>query len=230
MNQNEIFSLMKMKSPFVWQIKNNKVLPKNLQGWNGDHPFITKLTEYVKPNTAVEVGSYLGLSANNIASTMKKNDKNSVLICIDTWLGSYEHFESISYEGGISSLYDQFVSNMIACGVGDMVVALPTTTRIGAGLLRKYGIRPQMTYVDASHDYKSIVEDIELYIDLLDTNVEKFCIFGDDWGWADTPRAVKDSVDSLNERGAFRDKLIYKVYYGNFWVISNENFFDKFID
>ena len=60
----------------------------DLQGWNGNSPIFPELIDRVgKPGLIIEVGSWKGLSAVNMAKHIKKKNIDCELVCIDTWLG-----------------------------------------------------------------------------------------------------------------------------------------------
>ena len=74
----------------------------------------------------IEVGSWKGGSAINMAGILKKNKINAKILCIDTWLGSLEMwkakghkevgfwYDSLMHDNGYPGLYYQFLYNVIA--------------------------------------------------------------------------------------------------------------------
>ena len=135
MNTINYFELFGIKSPYT-RFKERSDLIENIRGWTGTHPFLTEVVEKVKPSTIIEIGSYTGQSTITMAKAIKKLELGSKIICIDTWLGSPEHWrndkcnemEHFNYfESGISVMYDQFIVNMIINDVDDVVVPIPNT-------------------------------------------------------------------------------------------------------
>ena len=50
-----------------------------------------------KPNLVIEVGSFLGYSAIKMAKEIKKLNLDTKIICVDTWLGSPEHYINLKH-------------------------------------------------------------------------------------------------------------------------------------
>jgi len=50
------------------------------------------IIERMKPTLAIEVGAWKGASSVVFARAMRHANPNSCLVCVDTWLGSIEHF------------------------------------------------------------------------------------------------------------------------------------------
>jgi hypothetical protein len=88
------------------------------------------------PKLIVEVGSWKGKSAVWWAEQMREKGIDGAVICIDTWLGGLDHITRPRGPGweidkyfkhGYSTLYYQFLANIISKGVQDWIVPIPTT-------------------------------------------------------------------------------------------------------
>ena len=216
MNTNDYFRLFGIKSPYE-RFRGRSDLKERIRGWTGTHQFLTEIVEKVKPITIIEVGSYLGQSAITMAKEVKRLNLPTTLICVDTWLGSSEHWlnDKCNYlvdfdyfADGISAMYDQFVINMIVNGVDDMVVPIPNTSRNAHHILKWKGVKSDLIYVDASHSKKDVYDDTILYYDLLSPGG---VIFGDDYQWTEVKEGSHDAAVTVKNN--------LTVHYDRFWSI-----------
>jgi predicted O-methyltransferase YrrM len=178
----------------------------------------SELIADIQPLVIFEVGSWKGRSAIQMAKLLKQQERDSVLVCIDTWLGGVEHLppeimESWSIhryrKNGYPKLYYQFLSNIVRSGVSDIIVPFPNTSNISAAWLKKHKIQADLIYVDASHNYHDVFDDLTNYYDLLNENG---IVFGDDYaGFDGVRRAVNEFV---NQR-----RLKLEVRQDQVWII-----------
>lgn len=130
-------------------------LPFNPGGW---FPQCNKesLQKHLSPKTelVVELGSWLGLSTRWIMDQAP----NAWLIAIDNWQGGKE----IKDDPILPVVYDTFVSNCWA--YKDRLVQMRTTTEAGLDELLGLGVKPDLVYLDAGHDYESVQQDINACI------------------------------------------------------------------
>lgn len=174
------------------------------------------------PKIVIEIGSWEG------ASTISWAEQSDFVICIDTWLGSVEHYENemmfndgqqffkvelsntewsrdrLEREDGYPSIYRTFVDNVRRNGYEDKVLPITIDCSQGYIILEKAGIKADIVYIDAAHDYDSVVNDLIKSYSIL-SDVGHVC--GDDYG-AD----VKTAVDDFCKANRFR-------------VVSKENQF-----
>jgi hypothetical protein len=151
----------------------------------------------LKPVLGIEVGSFLGYSAIHFAKHLKKHNPDSKLICIDTWLGSYEHYlfskngnhgwdkkDYMQWKHGQSSLYHKFISNVILHDVQDIIIPLPFPSTTGFKILNhvfnSHNVKADFAYIDGSHEEDEVYVDLYNYYHLLDKNG---ILCGDDWAW-----------------------------------------------
>lgn len=198
------------------QIKFSPEYQLDLQGWGStDYIFEELIIEY-KPNCIVEVGSWKGASAINMANIIKKYNLNSKIYCIDTWLGGIEHvtkkynFDDLNIKYGYPQLYYKFLSNVFITNNQDVIVPIPNTSYIGFLVLKFYNIKPNLIYIDGSHEYNDVINDIKNYYELLDYNG---AIFGDDFVdfWPGVKQAVVDFCKNKNITFKIKD---------NKWIIK----------
>ena len=185
---------------------------KKVKGWNSRSPIFGKLIEYVKPNVIIEVGSWLGASAIQMATQCKKLSLKTKIYCVDTWLGAEEFWTTgkdhsardLKLKNGYPQVYTEFLSNIVEFGFQDVIVPIPNTSYIGSIIFKYYKIKADLIYIDASHEYEDVKSDIKSYLKLLNPNG---VIFGDDMTWPSVRKAVNEVLP--NE---------YDLYDNNFWI------------
>lgn len=193
--------------------------PLDVQGWNFLDPIFQAHIEAVKPAVIIEVGTWKGGSAIRMADICKSLGLKTTILCIDTWLGSLEFWHKDSDPGrynmlnskfGYPQVYYQFMANVIKSGHQDVIVPLPMTSLIGARLLAMRSVRADLIYIDASHDYPDVRDDLNAYATLLQPHG---IMFGDDYcdWWPGVVQAVQEFA---------AQKRIPVAVERNFWTIS----------
>jgi len=143
--------------------------PTDLQGWHSQHPYLTRAIAETRPAIVVEVGVWKGASVVTMAKEMQRQKLDAVVIAIDTWLGSSEHYlwekfiPDLDFEFGYPRLYHKFAANISNEGLSDIVVPLPLDSINGFQLLKEKGIRPDVLHIDAGHDYMSVMGDLKAW-------------------------------------------------------------------
>ena len=172
--------------------------PVDMQGWGSDHPILTKAIELVRPTYMVEVGSWKGRSAINMAKHIKALGLDCELVCVDTWLGSPEHwlkvhpdwYTSLKIVNGFPQLYYTFMSNVVANEVQDIITPFPNTSENAAKVFQRMGAKFDIVYIDAAHEFVPVKRDLELYWDLLADNG---ILIGDDYiEWPEVTAAANE--------------------------------------
>lgn len=169
--------------------------------WNYDQDFLQSIYRRLPhPALMVEVGTWLGRSAIGAAEFYRQQLgwHDFTLICVDTWLGSLEHWTEPARFGGFErshgrpDLYEHFLSNVVNAGLQDHILPLPQTSATGARILNFFRLRPDWVYLDASHEPEDIRQDLKLYWPLV---AQGGVLFGDDWNWPAVRNAVIDFCD-----------------------------------
>lgn len=156
------------------------------------------LAELIQPKVILEIGSWEGRSALSWGEVAKNN--GGVLVCVDTWLGSTEHYENslpegewarsrIFLEDGYPSIYKTFVTTIRNNNLQDFIIPIPIDSHQAFMLLERANVRPDITYVDASHDYDSVLADLRAA-----HRIGSRIICGDDYYYFEHNQ-VKDAVD-----------------------------------
>jgi len=198
--------------------KNLNLLPADLQGWNGNSKIFQELIDYTQPQLIIEVGSWKGQSSINMAQYIKTKNINTKIICVDTWLGALEFWDELSHtpernlmcKNGYPQIYYQFLSNVAHYGVENIISPFPNTSSIAAKFFKKRGIKAKLIYIDASHEYEDVLDDIESYFDILD---KEGILFGDDYR---TFPGVSKAVDEFTKK----NNLSITIKENNFWIIN----------
>lgn len=154
----------------------------DLQGWGGEHCSFLKIPDVPGEKIIVDVGVWKGQSTACIANILKNHKLDGVVIAVDTFLGSPEHWNEhrglFNRRHGLPDLYHTFMSNMANAGFAEYVVPLPQTTSTAASILKRLGIRPSVVHVDAAHEYREAMNDMQDYWEIL---ADGGLLIGDDY-------------------------------------------------
>ena len=173
--------------------------PPDLQEWDSEHPVFAEAIAAVRPRLIVEVGTWKGASAIHMAGLCRKLELQTEIVCIDTWLGNWQHWSRS--EGGVGSrddlkivngfprLFYQFMSNVIATGCENEITPLPLTGVAGAKLFEHFKIFPDIIYIDGDHEYESVLFDLRLWLKRLGPSG---ILIGDDYNWPGVKKAVEE--------------------------------------
>jgi predicted O-methyltransferase YrrM len=191
MNKKELLELLNLPDAF----ENFEPIPNTiLDGWNGNSPLLSVVVNEVKPSCIIEIGSWLGQSAVNFSTTVKKLNLECPVICVDTWLGSVEHWidpkirPMLELQNGYPSFYKRFLTNCKNYQVDDVVVPIPMPSLIAANFLKEYKIKADIIYVDGSHDQNDVFNDLSAYWPMLNNGG---ILMGDDASWDAVFNAVQ---------------------------------------
>ncbi len=187
----------------VLATERGELRPRDLQGWNSRHAFLTEAIARRPAPVVVEVGVWKGGSTISMAKELATRWADGVVVAVDTFLGSAEHHlnpdwrASLQAEHGYPTLYRTFIDNVQHDGVSEYVVPLPLDSINAAHLIRQTGITADVIHIDAGHDFESVSMDLALWIDVLAVGGILIC---DDYApaWPGVVRAV----DELSLTGA----------------------------
>jgi predicted O-methyltransferase YrrM len=186
--------------------------PVDLQGWGSTHPVFAEVIDKVRPRLVVEVGSWKGASAVTMAAAAKAIALADIeILCVDTWVGSAEHwlvrdnprfYPSLAVEHGQPTLYRQFLTNIVRSGHADIVTPFPVPSITAAEVLRALKVTADAVYLDAGHGYEDVRADIASWWPLVRPGG---ILFGDDFSraWPGLMKAVLEHA-ARNKRGLER--------------------------
>jgi len=174
-----------------------------VQGWTTTY-YEDSLREYLqqqpkdKQCLIVEVGTWLGASAIQAANIVRNLDRKDVILCVDTWLGSPEHFLSMPKQNGFPTIYREFLQNIVNHGHQDRILPLPLPSLQAIQVLKSlYPKGADVIYVDAAHEYLPVYLDIVHYWDYLKVGGR---YLGDDYTehWPGVKQAVNQFAQERN--------------------------------
>jgi hypothetical protein len=196
MNKEKILSKLNIKESYSY-IKSLNLQKTESPYWGGKSSIFSELINEKKtPKVIIELGAFLGDSTITMAKCLKKNNIDCVIITIDTWLGSQEHWLKDkcnllslydNFEYGTSSLYNKFITNVLHEEVNNYIIPMPTTTDVAFNVLLYNNIKADIIYVDADHDETVVYNDLIKYSKLLN---DDGILFGHDINWSGVHKAV----------------------------------------
>ena len=153
-----------------------------IPGWMTENELRWLAASAKTHHNIVEIGSWMGRSTVALA----ENTAGKVT-AVDTWEGSSEH-QQIMRSMTPDAIYLEFIKNTAST---PNVKAIRMTSMEAAKALS--GERFDMIFIDGAHDYKSVKDDIEAWLPLLD---EGGMICGHDLsdGWPELKQAVMESL------------------------------------
>jgi len=165
------------------------------QNFFNGHEVFDRLIEAVRPRLIIEVGTWMGHSAIHMARAAARFAPDALTICVDTWLGSSEHYfnddhiADMALKHGRPTFYDKFLSNVVFHGLQHAILPLSIASQAAFEILHRLDVKADLIYIDAGHGYDDVKTDLRNYRKLLsDTGV----IFGDDYFYGPVKRAVDD--------------------------------------
>jgi hypothetical protein len=191
-------------------------IPLDLQGWGSESPAFAQLIGVEKPRLIIEVGTWKGGSALEMARVLDASGLPAAILCIDTWLGAVEfwtehedatRYGSLRLKNGYPSVYYQFLANVCHRRAQSRIVPFPQTSSIAGLWLRHFGIRADLIYLDGSHEEEDVLDDLLRYWEVL---APGGVLFGDDYSW--------DGVRLALERFA-RDERLAIEFLADKWVL-----------
>lgn len=195
-------------------------VPADVQGWGSDDPIFAELVRRVRPQMVLEVGTWKGASALEMARNLVEIELDfTPIVCVDTWLGAREFIgvpssdaqRGLRRRNGWPDVYRTFLRNVCERGHHYRIVPFPQTSRIALRWLLDRGVRFDLAYVDASHDAEDVADDVRAAWKLL--RGPGSVLFGDDYA-TDWPGVIA-AVD----RWSYEAKVEIE-HRGRFWVAT----------
>lgn len=205
--------LHKNKNPYL----DFNPSPSDLQGWGSYHPIFQKILSDLKPSLIIEVGTWKGASAIHMANLSKELKMNSAIVCVDTWLGNWQHWDrddgagshkDLNTSHGYPTLYYQFISNVINLKCTDVIIPFPIHSIGACYFFSKKNIQPNLVYIDGDHEYESVFLDISRWYEIL---AEDGLLLLDDYDWPGVSRACHELSIKFNyEFDVHNNKAVIK--------------------
>ncbi len=161
-------------------------------------PLFGDICHLVKPSSILEIGSWMGASAIAWAEAAKELQPDAVVYCVDTWLGSVEHFlSSCGDEWSLDKLsltdygptfFDDFLRNVWDRGLQDRIVPFRAASSSALPFFAQQGLAFDVVYVDGAHDTHSVWTDVA---GALKVTSERGLVCGDDFGWSSVRNGLR---------------------------------------
>jgi hypothetical protein len=145
--------------------------------WTANHPALENAIALLRPARIIEVGSWTGGSAIRMGRACRDLGLATEIVCVDTWLGSPLTFgvhalagchEAMGYRWGYPTLFYTFLRNVVDAGLEDYITPMPLPSESAAVWFRNEGITAPLIYIDADHEYETVMRDLEVFWPLLD--------------------------------------------------------------
>lgn len=175
--------LMNFAAQYPWPAAPPEVPPFPIRNWL--YPGTQELLSHVvttKTRLIVEVGSWTGRSTRFLAGLAPK----ATIIAIDHWEGSQEHLDDPELAAALPHLYETFLSE--SWNYRDQIIPVRLRSIEGLERVAESGLKPDLIYIDADHQYDAVVADLNQALDLFPGVV----IVGDDYDWSGVSRAVQE--------------------------------------
>jgi hypothetical protein len=156
-------------------------------GWLGDGTD-QALTSVLSDRTqvVVELGAWLGMSTRFIA----EKSPHATVVSVDHWQGSPEHRARAEFRSILPTLYETFLAQ--CWSFRDRIVPLRMSTLEGLRTVARFGIDPDVIYIDAEHSYEAVTSELELASELF----PRARLIGDDFDW----RGVREAAQNFARR------------------------------
>jgi len=179
-------------------------VPPDQHGWfRESNQVVLKEQLNSEMGCIIELGSWLGKSTRFIC----EHAPNAAVYAIDHWEGSPEHHQPhrLDVKDKLATLYETFIVN--CWELRDRIKPLRMDTKIGLRRCSELGLKPELIYIDAGHDYQSVFSDMALS----KMYFPEAILVGDDWDWQGVRAAVINYCH--------KQKMRFHVY-GNCWWVD----------
>lgn len=177
--------------------------------WHYDRDFLEPIYQrYAQAGLLLEVGSWLGHSALRACDyyCQRLGHQDFTLICVDTWLGSADHWLQsemtpyLALQYGHPNLYPQFLEYVLGAGYQEQILPLPQNSLQAARILGRLDLtaRFDWVYLDASHEPGDVLIDLMHYWPLVRPGGT---LMGDDWNWPGVQQSVRAYLELLQQQG-----------------------------
>ena len=154
----------------------------SIHGWLSKHTWRMLASHLPTSGYVVELGSWFGKSA----LAMLVYRPHIKLVCIDHWRGD-PHIPTKS-RPDVPKSAEAFLH--FCWGYQDRIVPMRESTIAGMRVVHDAGLQPSLVYVDASHGFDSVYQDIITARELFPDAV----IIGDDWATKSVATAVQKAA------------------------------------
>ena len=151
----------------------------------------------LEPSTFVEIGCWKGKSSSYMAEQITLSGKPIHFYCVDTWKGTTtEQHHQVDPDVANDRLFEVFTNNMSPFAGNYTPIqslSVDASTRFDNDSL-------DFIYIDASHEYKDVVDDINSWLPKLKVGGT---IAGDDYNSPLVSAAVHDTLKNVKVLNRF---------------------------
>lgn len=184
---------------------------------------LKSLITIVRPTRIAEFGSWEGRSALAFLEIGEHLGVDTQVLCIDTWLGSREHWRNVSpnsewsfgnlrVEAGEPRVIDTFKEALSVYLDNGRASLLRAPIDIACVFLRGQRQFFDLVYVDADHSYSAVRRDLE---DARSILVDGGVLAGDDWSWNSVRLAVAVGLQGSEHLLRSSDMSTYVILSGD---------------
>ena len=174
----------KLARDFPWPAEKPSVpIPTEKLGWFKEpQQELMRRELNAETKLVVELGAWLGLSTRFIADQAP----HARVITIDHWQGSSEHRKDPTCAAMLPTLFETFTA--LNWEYRDRILPLKMNGHEGLQTIARYGLKPDVIFVDADHSYEAVSADLKLSRQLF----PQARLIGDDYDSPDVQRAVDE--------------------------------------
>jgi hypothetical protein len=184
------------------------------------------LITIIRPNKVVEFGSWKGQSAVAFLTLARNAGLDTEILCVDTWLGSSEHwnnrypdgefsFKSLGLQNGEPSILDDFRKMITDYGFYRQVSILRCPSQFSGAFLSSCWSDANLIYLDADHSVRAVLADLEVCSRSMPHGV----LSGDDFSWKSVRLALVSFM--MKQALAGTTRRLYVSENSNTWVLLN---------
>jgi predicted O-methyltransferase YrrM len=202
----------KLEELFTWPDEKPNI-PLDEHHWfgNANSIVLEKLINELNPKFILEMGSWTGAGSTKF---ILNKAPNAHMVCIDHWSETLEG-HGIQKAWGAEKVNEDFehIKNLWKSFLLNTwehrhhLTPIRKKTIEGLEVLRNLDISFDLIYIDAHHDYESVLSDIKLSGEIWPNAV----ICGDDYRWPDggVAKAVHEYADNTNLNVNVLDQFWY---------------------
>ena len=214
-------SFARFKTPLDLEVLGTAWYKSNFASHHGD--LARLLAHHAAPDGWIlEVGSFVGSSAITLGRAVRSGNHRVPIVCMDTWMGDVGMWlakgRMLGPQGvaGEPRLRDQFMSNVAAANLSDLVIPVQAPAMVGLRyvntLIRRGHIpAPPVIYIDTAHEYpETSLEMQEAWEALAPGGI----LMGDDFDkfWPQVQQSVNEFV-ALRPPSEFGDITAWAAAY-----------------
>eukprot|EP01060_Flectonema_neradi_P022060 TRINITY_DN3026_c0_g1_i2.p1 TRINITY_DN3026_c0_g1~~TRINITY_DN3026_c0_g1_i2.p1 ORF type:complete len:715 (+),score=151.26 TRINITY_DN3026_c0_g1_i2:58-2145(+) len=175
----------------------SKYAEGSTSGWHGGLENFRDIFNEIKINTAIDVGVWMGQSSITMAKLLKQQGKGGILISVDPWCGSVEHWRNggegwnglLLRDRSIPMIFERYRSNVIREQVEPFVLPFPVGGHVAAQIFSNLKLSADIVHVDGSHEYEDVVVDLRDWWPIVRPGG---VLYGDDYSWRGVAKAVEE--------------------------------------